>query len=150
MGSAGVLKAIFTLNFNKRVAQKLRRIILLHIGPVIFNFHFPKAENHNFELVDMSMTPQKPLFLTLGPPNYCRKSRKYQICFAKSYYWKSQNLKNRKCCKRHVPTNPGDPFNKFLKIWTMGSISIKKHELGIWYFQLKELEQLKTIILIFN
>ena len=28
--------------------------------------------------------------------------------------------------------NPTDPFNKLLKIFDMGSISIKKHEIGFW------------------
>ena len=39
-GSGGTF---LKLNFDKRVAQKLRRIILLHIGLVILNVHFPKV-----------------------------------------------------------------------------------------------------------
>ena len=39
-----------------------------------------------------------------------------------------------------------DPFNIFLEILNTGSISSNKHEMDIWYFQLKELEQLKFFI----
>ena len=39
-----------------------------------------------------------------------------------------QNLKNGKA----GPENPEDPSNRFLKILTMGSISIQKHEMDIW------------------
>ena len=41
-GSGGVWGAIFTIIFKKRVARKLCRIILLHLGQVTFNFHFQK------------------------------------------------------------------------------------------------------------
>ena len=36
--------------------------------------------------------------------------------------------------KRRAPTNDEDPFNKFLKLLDMGSISIKKYEMGIWWY----------------
>ena len=38
--------------------------------------------------------------------------------------------------KRRGPTNPEDPFNKFLKILDMGSIFSKKHEMEFWCFLL--------------
>ena len=40
VGSGG---AIFIVNFNKRMVQKLRRIILFHLGLVIVRFPFGKA-----------------------------------------------------------------------------------------------------------
>ena len=36
----GVCGVLFTVNFDKRVAQKLRRIILLRFGLISFRFHF--------------------------------------------------------------------------------------------------------------
>ena len=47
-GVWGGLEAISTLNVNQWVAQQLRRQILLHIGLVTFNFHFPKIKNSSF------------------------------------------------------------------------------------------------------
>ena len=53
----------------QQIARKLRRIILLHIGSVTVNFHFPKTEKSSFscisDLVDMSMTPE-PIILDFG------------------------------------------------------------------------------------
>ncbi len=42
---------------------------------------------------------------------------------------KSANIET---IKRRGPNNPDDPSNKFLKIFNTGSISIQKHEMGIW------------------
>ena len=38
-------RSIFTLTLKSWKDQKLRRIILFHIGLVTFNYHFPKIEN---------------------------------------------------------------------------------------------------------
>ena len=35
--------------------------------------------------------------------------------------------------KRQEPTHPDDPFEKFLNILSMRSISIENHEMEIWY-----------------
>ena len=42
--------------------------------------------------------------------------------------------------------HPEDPFNEFLKVLNMGSISSRKHETEFLYFQVDELEHLKDIL----
>ena len=62
LGSEGVWGAIFTVNIKKRVAQKLRRIIVLRFGLVPFRIHFRKARQLSFSLfsgvADVTMTPK--------------------------------------------------------------------------------------------
>ena len=41
---------------------------------------------------------------------------------------------NRNLGKECVPENPSHWFNKFLKIFNMGSISSKKHEMELGFF----------------
>ena len=60
--------------------QKLHRIILLHIGLVTFNFHFPQIPDV-FILMILGTSanvhnPQNPLFLNLEPSNYPKHSKK--------------------------------------------------------------------------
>ena len=43
LGPGGSEGAILTVNFEKRVARKLRRIILLHLRLITFGFHFGKT-----------------------------------------------------------------------------------------------------------
>ena len=43
--SFGVCKSIFVLNIKLWQGQRLRRIILLHIGLLTFTFHFPQISN---------------------------------------------------------------------------------------------------------
>ena len=59
---AGVCESVFTLNFEFRNGQKLRRIILLHFGQATFTFHSPEILN-GFMLMlfgtsGRSMTPR--------------------------------------------------------------------------------------------
>ena len=61
LGSWGVWGAISIVDFKKRVARKLHRIILLHLGLVTFRFHFGKPEQSLFDFggfLDVSMIPQ--------------------------------------------------------------------------------------------
>ena len=59
LGSEGVWAAIFIVNVKKRVAQKLRRILLLHFGngstrkPIFVMI---------FGVLDVSMTPKSNYF----------------------------------------------------------------------------------------
>ena len=48
----GGLGGIFTVNFKKRVPQKLRRIILLHFGPVTLDLSLfdPRHETRVFQV----------------------------------------------------------------------------------------------------
>ena len=80
LGSAVVWGAIFTIIFKKRVARKLRRIILLHFGLVTFNIHFPKIR-------------KVLMFMIFGPserdhdfPN----ARKYEIMFNTCFFEMSE------------------------------------------------------------
>ena len=56
-GVSGVWGAIFT-----RVAQKLRRLILLHFGLIVFRIHFGKTRKPFifmiFRFLGVSMTPK--------------------------------------------------------------------------------------------
>ena len=148
-----VWRAIFIVNFEKRVAQKLRRIILLHFGLVTFRIHFGRTRKPLvfviLDLVDMSMAP-KTNYLKLWrhqiTPNNPRKSR----IISNRFFWKSQNIgnpNNWNYWNISGPKNPEDLFIKFLKILdmisisikkmkcqfgNMGSISIQKHEMEIW------------------
>ena len=58
----GVWGVFFIVNCLKRVAQSLRRIILLHFGLVTFRIHFGKTRKPSFlwfsDLADVTMTPQ--------------------------------------------------------------------------------------------
>ena len=70
LGSGGgVWGTIFIINCSKRIAQKLRRIILLHFGLFIFRFHLGEARKPFifmiFDLVDVTMTP-KPILHNFG------------------------------------------------------------------------------------
>ena len=56
----------FVLNFENRVARKLRRLILLHFGLLTFRFHFGKPENLSFH-PDHAFPYQ--LRVTLETPN---------------------------------------------------------------------------------
>ena len=60
--------------------------------------------------------------------------KKNPKCVSEEYLWKSPNLVNRafgEFGKRRAPENPEESFNKLLKILNMGSISSRKHEMGI-------------------
>ena len=88
MGSIGALKELaefFISNPNKRVARKLRRIIVLHIALVIFNFHIPKIQKviicMIFGTSGQVHDPQSQLFLTLKTPNSFTKYKKIQNHF---------------------------------------------------------------------
>ena len=56
------LGAMFIVNIMKRIAQKLLRIILLHLGLVTFRFHYlenPKAHHfRNFSIRGRGSKPQ--------------------------------------------------------------------------------------------
>ena len=55
------LGGIFTVKVFKRLAQKLRRIILLHFRLMTFRFHYGRSLKHDNCMIlfsDVSMTPQ--------------------------------------------------------------------------------------------
>ena len=64
----------------KRIAQKLRIIILLHFGLVTFRFHFGETRKVIISMIfgtsGRDHGPQTQLFLTLVTPNGLRKAEK--------------------------------------------------------------------------
>ena len=95
LGSGGSWEPFFNINSNKRIAQKLRRIILLHFGLMTFHFHFPKNQK---VLKFMIFGPSDPktnyLWLWLCRITSNNEERTQIICSI--VFWKSQNKKNRK------------------------------------------------------
>ncbi len=67
----GGMGLILILNILKRIAQKLRRIILLHFGLVTFRIHFGMF----FDLVHTTMTPATNYSGFLETPRYFKKSK---------------------------------------------------------------------------
>ena len=126
------LEAIFIINFKKRVAQKLRRIILLHYGLVTFRFRFGKIEKSSLswfsDLADATMTSQTDYYWLWTQQGISKHTRNSESCLEKYYFGKLSDLGNRKFWKLRVPTNPEDSFSK---IWNMGSISINRYEMEI-------------------
>ena len=70
----GVWGAIYTVNIIKRIARKLRRIILLHFGQVTFRFDYWKTLKPLMFMIwgfsDVPMTPKNQVFLFLETPGY--------------------------------------------------------------------------------
>ena len=113
---------------QKRVSQKLRRIILLHFWTSNFSISLSR-QSSSFSwfagLVDASLTP-KTSFLNFGdtkllqyvqekmPSHFCKN-----IIFGKSWILENENLE-----KMRVGIS-WDWSYIFLKIWNMGSISLK-------------------------
>ena len=62
LGYGAVWGGIYIVNFMKRVAQNLRRVILLHFGLVIARFHSEKTRKlimfMMFGFLDVSMIPK--------------------------------------------------------------------------------------------
>ena len=97
---------IFIVIFEKRLAQQLRRIILLHFGLVSFRIHFGKTENLSFswfsDLVDMSMTANTNII----------------------YLWTHQDTQN------NSRTN-SEPFKtyhllKYQNVWSLFALFVRK------------------------
>ena len=87
LGSRGS-GVIFTVNIIERLAQKLRRSILLHSGLITFRFNFGKPGRPHFswfsDLVDVSMTPKTNYFLFLEAPNDFKTNKKNTKWFSEN------------------------------------------------------------------
>ena len=139
-GSGG---AICTLNFKLWIDQKLHRIILLHIGLVFVNFHFPEMQtvmNFMISAPVESPWPQTPLFLTLDTSNYSKEYKENTKSFWRILSLEIPNSWKYVFVKRRALGNLWDQFNKFLKISNMVSISFKKHDLPTQLRQIKQLD----------
>ena len=66
LGVWGVWGGILIVHFKKRVAQKFRSFILLHLGPVTFRFYIGKTQKPLIVMVvgfmDASTTPETTYF----------------------------------------------------------------------------------------
>ena len=120
------------------MAQKLRRIILLHLQLPTFRFHFPKIQKiimFMFWPSECDHDSQPQLYLIFWDTAILQSIHENSpIIFENN--WKSQNLGTPtfKKKKRWGPTIPDDQFKKFLEILNMWSISSRKHEMTIWYW----------------
>ena len=126
---------MFTVHSDKRVAHKLRRIILLRIGLVKLWFYFGKTRQLIIYMISGLWTcrpPQNQLFSTLDTPRGFKYFKKNNIILGKYSFGKLLDLridKFKKLEKRRAEY-PEDPPNKVLKILNMGSISSRKKELA--------------------
>ena len=80
LGSRGVWRIIFIADSIKRITQKLRRIILLHLGLITFRIHFRKTRKPRmcmfFSLADVTMTPKTKICVILDTPSYHKRDKK--------------------------------------------------------------------------
>ena len=96
---------------------------------------------YDFGILGRVAEPQIQYDLFLKTQDTFKKSKKAPKLFLENIIWGNVNVlgsPNLGCCwKRRTSGNPDDPFNKLLKILEMGSISFRKHEIGIWLATLK-------------
>ena len=76
--------SILTVKCMKRVAQKLCRMILLHLGLILFRFHCGKSPKphhfHDFQIFGRVHDCQNQLILLEDTQNTSKNERKYQMC----------------------------------------------------------------------
>ena len=83
-GVQGVWGAIFNVNLIQRTAQKLRRIILLHFGQVVFRIHFRRTRKPLISIVfGRDHDSQNQYYLSLETPEYSKEFKKYPEPFHK-------------------------------------------------------------------
>ena len=78
------LGVAFTVNIIKRIAGKLRRIILLHFGLVTCRFHYGRSRKLLIFMIlgfsDVSMTPQNQYYLSLKAPTISKQiQEQYEV-----------------------------------------------------------------------
>ena len=93
----GVWGVILTVNIIKRIAQKLRRIILLHFGLVTFRFHYWETRKPItfifFGPGGRDNESQYQFFSTLETPGYSKQFRgKSRIILRNYYFGKSKKM----------------------------------------------------------
>ena len=119
------------------MARKRRITILLHFGRVTFRFYFGKIRDvfifMIFGFLDVSMTPKANYLLILDTPNYFKSYKKIPNHLEITLFLDILKSRKPNVSKRRAPENAEDPFNKFLRILNMESISFKNHEMDIWY-----------------
>ena len=148
-------EGMFTINFKKRGARTLRKIILLHFGLVTFLFHCGKTGKvifHYFRIVGRVHDSQNQLCSTLETSNDSKQFKNNtQRKFKNIISWNLKisqigNLEHSRtdaCRKRKTKHSS----HTFLKILNMESISSKNMKCKSWNFSshLGELKQLKVM-----
>ena len=126
----GVWGSIFNVNIIRRIAQKFRRIMLLHFGLVTFRIQIGKTRKHVifmfFGLGGRVHDSQNQYYLSLEIPEYSKKIMKnpntfYKICLLEISKFRKSNILI--LLEIVVVGGPEDPSNMFSKILNMGSIS---------------------------
>ena len=75
--------------------------------------------------------PQNQLFLTLEPPNYFKECKKNPESFFQNIVTGNLNISEIEHFEKTGAEHPEDPSNTLLTILNMGSISSRKHEMGM-------------------
>ena len=105
---------VFSCNYYKRLAQELRRIILLHFGLVSFRIHSGKTLKPFIFMIlgprGLDHDPQNQVFLILETPRYGNESQENPKSFKNMFFWKSQQSGNRPFGNLE---NSEDPCNTF-------------------------------------
>ena len=87
MWGLGGLAVIFIINMNKRLTQKLHRIILFHLGLITFRIHLGRTRKPFMFVVlgpsERDHDSQNQLILILETPRDLENPRKSQIVFTK-------------------------------------------------------------------
>ena len=115
--------------------------MLLHLGLVTLRFAYGRDRKPiicmRSGFLDVAMSPKTSLIYLWRHQDTSNNSRRNKIhlkIFLKiSKKWKPTFFYF--CGNRQVPNNPDGPFNKFSKLWNMGSTSSRKHEMEIWYME---------------
>ena len=125
---------ILMVNIIKRIARKLRIIILLHFGLVTCRFAYWRDRKPLISMIsgffDVSMTPKTNDFYLWRHQDTLKNPRKYTKTFSEMLLLEIASLGHRQFWKfwnRRVPKTPNDPS---LTLLSMGSISSRKHEMA--------------------
>ena len=118
LGSGGVWKAIVNITLNKRIAQKLRIIILLHFGLdllVTCRFHFgenPKTRDfHDFRTCPWL---PEPIIFNLWDTKILQETQENTKAFQKNVFGNSRILEIANYGK---DARPQIPMIRFINSW---------------------------------
>ena len=90
---------------------------------------------NDFGIFERAPEPQNHLFLSLETPGLFKKSKTSRLCLTKSYFGENHfgELKRLEMLEKTGAENSDDPSDKFSRILGMGSISSRKHEMGMLF-----------------
>ena len=131
---------ICTVNLWKIYARKLRGIILLQFELITFRFAYGRSQNSScLWFLDFWTCPffPKPIIFIFGDTRTPKTKQEIPTYFRKILFYKSRNIgipNVWQCSKRQAPDNDEYLSNEILSVLDMGSISIQKHEMEIWWY----------------